>query len=275
MKKDILKSIQETKKAVLRVPGFNPVTGIIAGSGLGNLKNRFKIIKSINYSDIPNFSKTTVEGHSGELVLCEYKKQHMLVFNGRFHFYEGHPAQDTVYPVRFMRTAGVKNLIITAATGGVNKKYSPGDIVILKDHINLTGHNPLRGMHHKEFGDRFPDMCNIYDAKLRKKALSISKKYKIKAYEGVYLGVMGPSYETPAEIKAFGKLGADIVGMSVVFEAIAAAQMGMNILGLAYVSNMAAGLCGKNLDHNEVLEAGKNVNANMTKIIKEVLEHIK
>jgi purine-nucleoside phosphorylase len=271
VKLNIFKKIQETKKTILSLHGFNPTTAVIAGSGLGEISKQFTIRKTIKYSDIPYFLKTVVQGHVGDLLLCSYGSADMLIFNGRFHYYEGHHPQEVVYPVRVMKFLGIKTLIITAATGGLNKKYSVGDIVVLKDHIDFTGNNPLIGVHYDEFGERFPSMENVYDAVLRKKALSLAKKFKIKACEGIYFGVSGPSYETPASVKAYQILGGDVVGMSVVYEATVAAQMKMRVLGLAYVSNMAAGIHNRPLSHAEVLENGKKVSVSMSKIVKNTI----
>ena len=272
---NIFEKIERSKKAILCVKGFKPETAVIAGSGLSGISKQFTIIKKIKYSNIPYFSKTTVSGHSGEVLLCKNKKCDIVVFNGRFHFYEGHTPQDVIYPVRVMKEAGIKNLILTAATGGVNTKYKAGDIVVIKDHINFTGDNPLKGVHYDKFGSRFPDMGEVYNQGFRKNVKNIAKKLKIKIQEGVYFAVSGPSYETPAEVKAFRKLGGDIVGMSVVYESVAAAQTGIKVLGLAYVSNMAAGISKSKLDHAEVLDTGKRVNEKISELIKEFTEHIK
>ncbi len=271
---DIHSKIQKTKKTILSVGSFKPDIAIIAGSGLNGLKKHFKILQTIQYSKIPYFAATTVKGHSGELHLCRSKNRDMLIFSGRFHFYEGHSAQDIVYPVRVMKSLGIKTLVLTAAAGAVNRNYALGDIVLIKDHINFTGNNPLIGKHCGEFGERFPDMCGIYDGALKRKALAVAKKLKIKLREGVYFGVTGPSYETPAEINAFRILGADIVGMSVVYEALAAAQMDMKVLGLAYVSNMAAGAAKRPLSHKEVLEAGIEAGEKISKILESLIKDI-
>jgi inosine guanosine and xanthosine phosphorylase family len=272
MKLNVLQKIEKTKKYILSKTGFKPSVAIIAGSGLGNLKKQFTNIKTIKYRQIPYFSKTTVDGHAGELVLCSYKGTQLLLFNGRFHFYEGYCAQDVIYPVKVMKAMGVETLVLTAAVGGMNKKYNSGDIVILKDHINFTGNNPLIGENVSALGERFPGVADVYDAPLRKNALKAAVKLKIKVHEGIYFGVTGPSYETAAEVNAFRKLGGDVVGMSVVYEAIAAAHMKMKVVGISYVSNMAAGINKTRLNHKEVLEAGKKANSGVTKIIKTVLE---
>ncbi|MDR1941718.1 MAG: purine-nucleoside phosphorylase [Endomicrobium sp.] len=268
---NIIDKIQKSKKAILGKSAFKPSLAVIAGSGVGNLKDNFTVLKTVKYCDAPYFAKTTVSGHAGEINFCSYKGTDFLIFNGRFHFYEGHSASDVIYPVRVMKAAGIETLVITAAGGGINKNYIPADIIVLSDHINFTGNNPLIGVHYKEFGERFPNMGGVYDKLLRKKALASAKKYRIRAREGVYFGVSGPAYETPAAVRAYRTLGADIVGMSVVYEAMAAAQMKMKILGLAYVSNMAAGLNKKSLSHEEVLETGKTVSKNIAKIIQDMI----
>jgi purine-nucleoside phosphorylase len=268
---ELLSKIAQSKKYILPRTGFKPAAAVIAGSGLGGLKEEFDILKTVKYSKIPHFSKTTVSGHAGELNLCSYKGTDFLIFNGRFHYYEGHKAQDVIYPVRVMKALGVETLVVTAAAGGINKKYSEGDIIFLKDHINFTGNNPLIGANAAELGERFPAVAGVYDGTLRKKAVKIAGKLKIRAHEGVYFGVTGPSYETAAEVNAYRKLGGDIVGMSVVYETIAASHMSMKVLGISYVSNMAAGISKSALSHKEVLETGKRVASDITKIIKEIL----
>ncbi|MDR2426154.1 MAG: purine-nucleoside phosphorylase [Endomicrobium sp.] len=272
---NVLEKIQKTKKAILPHSGFNLSAAVIAGSGLGELRNSFTVLKTVKYSKIPYFAKTTVKGHDGELHLCRSAKTDFLIFNGRFHFYEGHSPEDIIYPIRVVKMLGAQKLIITAAAGAVNKKYHAGDAVILSDHINFTGTDPLRGKHFSVFGERFPNMSSVYDLSLRKEALKAAKKYALRVHEGIYFGVSGPSYETPAAVKAYEKLGADIVGMSVVYEAEAAVQMNMRILGLVYVSNMAAGIHHISLKHEDVLKTGKQTVPKFAAIIKEVLEKTK
>jgi len=262
-----LNQIKESANFILKYTQLKPSVAVIAGSGISGFRDVFKVIETLDYSQIPHFAKTTVAGHSGKLDICENNKQALLVFNGRFHFYEGRSAQEIIYPVRVMKALGVETLIITAAVGAINEKYNTGDIVALKDHINLTGNNPLIGKHYEEFGRRFPDMSCVYDKFLTQKAANAAKNLKIKFHKGTYFGVSGPSYETPAEIQAYKKLGGDIVGMSVVYEAIAAAQMNIKVLGLTYVSNAAAGINKKSLNHEEVLKAGKTASGKIVKII--------
>ncbi|MCL1972164.1 MAG: purine-nucleoside phosphorylase [Endomicrobia bacterium] len=274
-----MSKISKTKaylNKILYGHNFRAEAAVIAGSGLGQIKEELEIIKTVKYSKIPYFAKTTVPGHAGELNFCKSKGgTNFLIFNGRFHYYEGHGAQDVIYPVRVMNALGIKTVIITAAVGGMNKKYNVGDIVFLKDHINFTGNNPLMGANIDEIGERFPAVTDVYDLNFRNKALKIAKKLKIKVREGIYFSVSGPSYETAAEVEAYVKLGGDVVGMSVVYEAIAAAHMKMKVLGIAYVSNMAAGISKTAINHEEVLEAGKKAGNSIRKIIKEFLEGFK
>jgi purine-nucleoside phosphorylase len=274
LKLNILKRIQETRKVILSEKNFKPAIAVIAGSGLGEISLQFDIRKVIKYSKIPHFPKATAPGHVGELLLCSYRGVDLLIFNGRFHYYEGHSPQDVIYYVRVMKFLGIKTLVLTAAVGALKKKYDVGDIVVLKDHIDFTGNSPLIGSNFEEFGDRFPNMENVYDYALRKKALNMAKKFNIKAKDGIYFGVSGPAYETPASVKAYRMLGGDVEGMSVVYEATAAAHMKFKILGLAYVSNMASGINDKPLSHEEVLAGGKKVSKSLAKIIKHMIPFI-
>ncbi|AKL97636.1 purine-nucleoside phosphorylase [Endomicrobium proavitum] len=263
-----LQKIARSKKIIEKtVLGFKPEAAIITGSGFSGIKNKFTVVKTLPYSKIPFFPKTTVAGHPGEINFCSYKSKNVLIFNGRFHLYEGFKPEEIIYPVRVAKALEIKSLIITCAVGGLNKKYKTGDIVIIKDQINFTGENPFCGAHFDGFGERFPDVSAIYDKDLRKKALSSAKKFKIRVHEGVYLGVTGSAYETPAEVKAYVKLGGDIIGMSVVFEAAAAAQTHMKVLGLSSVSDAA----GTSAKHDEVLKSvDENVN-DIAKIVQECL----
>ncbi|MDR2192385.1 MAG: purine-nucleoside phosphorylase [Endomicrobium sp.] len=260
-----LKKIKESADFIFKNASVKPKAAVIAGSGVAGFKDVFKVVKTLDYAKIPHFAKTSVQGHLGTLDVCD---NGLFVFNGRVHFYEGYSPQEAVYPVRTIKALGIETLVITAAVGALNKKYRTGDIAVLKDHINFTGGNPLIGKHCREFGERFPDMSAVYDASLRKKALTAAKKMKINVYESVYFGVSGPSFETPAEVSAYRKLGGDILGMSVVYEAIAASQMKMKVLALTYIANAAA---QKNTGHEDVLAAGKQAGGKIVKIIKAAL----
>ena len=276
--KTFVQKLDETKKYILKktkTTGITPRVGIIAGSGLGCIKDGIKNPIVIKYSDIPNFTKSSVSGHAGELILGKLSGVHVAILSGRVHYYEGHSIESAALPTAVLKWLGVETLIVTAATGAINKKYSPGNIVFIKDHINFTGQTPLRGAYLPELGPRFPDISKVYDFNIRQHAIKLAKKFKIKAFEGVYFGVTGPSYETPAEIKAFRKLGGDIVGMSVVGEVIMAGALNLKVLGIAYVSNMAAGIEKGQLKHEDVLDLGAKAVVSVSKIINETLKKLK
>ncbi|MBO7611423.1 MAG: purine-nucleoside phosphorylase [Elusimicrobia bacterium] len=270
----LLKQLQKTKNFIRKKIKTNPKVAVILGSGLGNIQNQLKNSVSIPYNKIPYFKQSTVKGHNGQLIFGKFNSINIMVMSGRFHYYEGYTMQDITYPIRLMKLLGIEKLIITCAVGAINKKYNMGDIVVIKDHINFMGNNPLIGKHYEEFGDRFPDMTNIYDKTVINKILKIAKNKKITVHKGVYFAVSGPSYETPAEINAYGKLGGDVVGMSLVPEAIVANQMGIKVSALTYVSNKASGLSKKSLTHEEVLQAGKKAAASMEKIITSFVKEL-
>ena len=263
----LLKQLQKTKSFIDKKIKAKPKIAIILGSGLSNIQNKITNAISIPYGKSPYFKQSTVEGHNGQMVFGKLNSTDVMLMSGRLHYYEGYSMQDITYPVRLMKILGIENLIITCAVGAINKSYNTGDIVMIKDHINFLG-NPLMGKHYPQFGNRFPDLTNVYDKNLRKIAKQQATKNKIK--EGVYFAVTGPSYETSAEIKAFRKLGGDVVGMSLVTESITAAQMGIKVLALTYVSNKAAGITTQKLSHKEVLALGKKAATSLEKIITEV-----
>ena len=272
--KSILAKIKESKKYIEKKIKVKPKIAIICGSGLSNIKNVIKQEKVIPYSKIPYFKQSTVEGHIGELVAGRLNSKEVFLLNGRIHYYEGYTMQEISYPIRVMASLGVETLIITCAIGAINKKYNIGDIVVIKDHINFMCDNPLIGKHYDEFGKRFPDMTNIYNTNIRKQMLKIAKNNKIKIHEGIYFAVSGPSYETPAEINSYKKLGGDVVGMSLVPESIVANQMNINVAALTYVSNKASGLSKNNLTHSEVLKAGKLASLSIETIIKDFVKEL-
>lgn len=230
----------------------SPKIGIVLGSGLGVYVERIEEPTVIPYEDIPGFPQTSVEGHDGKLIIGKTEGVDVAVFQGRFHFYEGHALEDVVMPVRVLSLLGVEKLILTNASGGINTSYVPGDLVCITDHINMTGNNPLIGPNHAELGPRFPDMTRAYDPKLREAIHTAAKNIGIDLKEGVYAGVLGPTYETPAEIKMLKTIGGDLVGMSTVPEAIAAHHAGLRVSGVACVTNMAAGIGGEKLTHEDV-----------------------
>lgn len=269
-----VKKLQESKEFIFKKTKESPEIALVLGSGLGGLADSISNPVRIPYSDIPHFVRSTVEGHRGELVLGKLFNKNVFIMQGRLHFYEGYTMQDVTYPVRLMSFMGIKTLVLTSAVGGINTNYKAGDIVFIKDHINFMGDNPLRGPHENIFGQRFPDMSDVYTPEIIEQALMIAKSQNIVAHKGIYFAVRGPSYETPVEIEAFRKLGADVVGMSVVPEAIVAHQQGMKLLCAAYVSNLAAGLSKTPLSHEEVMEMGNKVAGKLIKLLEELVKKI-
>ncbi|MGI6703047.1 MAG: purine-nucleoside phosphorylase [Clostridia bacterium] len=248
-----------------------PAVGLILGSGLGQMAEYIEGKKVIDYSEIPGFPMSTVEGHAGRLVAGELMGQRVIAMQGRFHYYEGYPMEQVVFPVRVMRLLGVERLIVTNAAGGINRGFKPGDLMIITDHINLMGYNPLIGANVDEMGERFPGMTNAYDRDLIKTAVACAKELEIELRQGVYCGVTGPSYETPAEIRMLGTIGGDAVGMSTVPEVITAVHCGMKVLGISCITNMAAGVLDHAPNHREVLEVGKKAQEKFIRLLKEIL----
>jgi purine-nucleoside phosphorylase len=263
--------LKESEQFIRSRVKIMPRVGIILGSGLGHLAQRLEGSSGFSYSDIPHIPASTVQGHSGRLLFGTLSAERVLVMQGRLHFYEGYSMDEITYPVRLMKALGVGYLIITAAAGALNSRYRRGDLVIIKDHINLMGENPLRGSKCTESVERFPDMGAVYDTGLRRSTLLCARACTKRAHEGVYMAVSGPSYETPAEIRAFRRLGGDVVGMSVVPEAVVAHQLGISVLGIAYVSNVACGSPRKPLSHDDVLAVGATVNRTLGEVIVRIV----
>lgn len=236
-----------------------PLTlAIVLGSGFHHALAELRVHKKISYAKIPGFPKPTVRGHAGELFFGHFGQTPVIVLSGRAHFYEGHDMERVTFAVRTLAALGITDLLLTNAAGGINQNFRAGDFMVLTDHINFMGANPLRGPGQKDL-PRFIDLTETYDKKLRRLLLQAGKISKLKLQQGVYLAVCGPSYETPAEIRAFATLGADAVGMSTVPEAIVARQWGLRVAGISCITNLAAGISGKNLSHAEVLETAERV----------------
>lgn len=229
-----------------------PKLALVLGSGLGDFADQVSDRIEIDYKEIPHFHKTSVKGHKGRLVCGKINGVELIVMQGRFHAYEGHSQETVVLPVRTLGLLGVKTLILTNAAGGINPQFSPGDLVCVTDHINLTGNNPLIGINDSEMGERFPDMSGAYQPKLNEILYDCAKELGIDLAGGVYAAVSGPSYETPAEVRMLGILGADLVGMSTFAETIAAHHMGVRVCAISCVTNLAAGLSAEKLDHDDV-----------------------
>lgn len=251
--------------------GFKPEIGIILGSGLGEFADEH-CDAAISYTEIPNFIKSTVKGHKGRLVFAEIEGKKVVMMQGRNHFYEGHSMSEITYPVKVMKKLGVKTLILTNAAGAVNETFNPSDLMIITDHINLMGTNPLIGTNDDTLGERFPDMSEVYKKDLIELADKCAQKLGITPRHGVYLASSGPSYETPAEVRMAKLLGADVVGMSTVPEAIVANYCGINVLGITCVSNPASGVQGaQKLSHSEVIETTNFAKKGFKALLNEII----
>ncbi len=251
-----------------------PVVGIVLGSGLGSFVGEIKIEKEIPYNEIPHFPISTVEGHSGKLILGELGGKKVIAMAGRFHFYEGYAPHEVVFPIRVMKYLGVKTLLLSNAAGGVNTDFKVGDLMIIKDHISQFTPNPLIGKNEKEFGPRFPDMSEPYSKALIDKAKLIAKNQSINIKEGVYLSVTGPTFETRAEYKMIHVLGADAVGMSTVQEVIVAVHMGLPCFAISVITDVGIREEENVITHEEVLEAAKDAEPKLTYIFKELVAGI-
>jgi len=248
-----------------------PQVAVVLGSGLGGFAESLSDRTAIPFSAIPHFPRSSVQGHSGSLIAGTFKGVPLFVMAGRVHAYEGYGAEEVVFPARVLSTLGVKMLILTNAAGAVNTAFKPGELMILTDHINWTGLNPLAGPEYADLGQRFTDMTEGYHPKLVAACEQSARRIGLDMRKGVYLGLLGPSFETPAEIRMFRTLGADAVGMSTVLECIAANQMGVKVLGISCITNMAAGILPRKLDHREVMEVGAKVKSVMEELLAEVV----
>lgn len=266
--------VEFTAKFISSKSPTKPLVAIVLGSGLGGFADEMTDAVRISYNDIPHFAKSTAIGHAGQLVLGKIGEWPVVVMQGRVHLYEGYPVQSVVFPMRVFARMGVRATVLTNAAGGINLDYGQGRLVLIKDHINLQGQNPLVGVEDPRNGPRFIDMTEAYSKSYRQMAVAAGKKLGIDLAEGVYVAVLGPSYETPAEIRAFRTMGADLVGMSTVPEVIAARQMGIKILAISCVTNMAAGVTDAQINHLEVLEIGKRIAGQFKELLKEVVPMI-
>ncbi len=271
---NFLEKINESAEYILKNCDYKPNIGIVLGSGLGELGEKIEESTVIDYSDIPNFPISTVEGHKGRLIIGKLEGKNVLAMQGRFHYYEGYPIKDVTFPIRVMKAIGIETLIVTNAAGGCNINFKPGDLMIIKDHINFAGVNPLIGKNYDELGIRFLDMSRAYDRQLIQLAKNVSKEIDIDLKEGVYMWFSGPTFETPSEIKMATLLGADAVGMSTVPEVIVANHGGMRVLGISCITNMAAGILDKPLNHEEVIETTKKVREKFEQLIRKIIENM-
>lgn len=260
--------------AFLKAKGVGSVDfGLILGSGLGELADEVEHAVAIPFSEIPHFAVSTVVGHAGQLVYGTLAGKKVVALQGRFHYYEGHSMQKVTYPVRVMAALGAHSIVVTNAAGGVNVNFTPGNLMLITDHINFTGDNPLIGENEDEMGPRFPDMSHAYTPAYCETAKKVADKLSMPLQEGVYMGFSGPTYETPAEIRMARVMGADAVGMSTVAEVIVAAHSGMKVLGLSCITNLAAGM-QSSLNHEEVVETTERVKAQFKELVKATLAEL-
>ena len=247
---------------------------LVLGSGLGAFADDLQDSIALPYSDIPGFARSTVEGHAGRLVMGKIGDVPVIAMQGRFHYYEGYSLDDVVFPIRVLGLMGVKSLVLTNAAGGINIALDQGALMIINDHLNLMGINPLRGPNDERLGSRFPDMSEVYSRDYQEIAVEEARKMNLELRRGIYAGLTGPSYETPAEVRLLRTIGADAVGMSTVPEAIVARHMGIKVLGISCITNMAAGVIGEPINHHEVIEIGQRVHDTFKELLCRVIPRL-
>jgi purine-nucleoside phosphorylase len=270
-----LSQLTETVSFLRAQTSLKPKVGVVLGSGLGSFIKEIQVDKVIPYGQIPNFKSTTIEGHPGNFIFGRVLGNPVAVLQGRYHYYEGHTLDSVVFPVRALALLGVESLVLTNSAGGFGDTMQPGDFMIIEDHINLTGANPLMGPNLKELGPRFPDMTEAYDRKLISMMETIFSQLGFRYHKGVYCGVTGPTYETPAEVRYLKMIGGKAVGMSTVPEVIAANHLGLRIAALSCITNLAAGISSKKLSHEEVTDTAKKFEIQFTTLLKEFVSQIK
>ena len=258
----------------LRANAGTPDLAIVLGSGLGDFTSALQNAATFPYGDIPNWPPSSVVGHAGRLVIGDLRGKRVAALSGRVHYYEGHDLRTVTFATRAIGRLGVRTLILTNAAGGINLAFKPGTLMVMDDHINLLGSNPLVGPNDERFGQRFPDMTEVYSTRLRTVAMEAAAALGQSIAHGVYVALHGPSYETPAEIRFLRTIGADAVGMSTVPEAIVARQMGLEVLGISCITNPAAGVLPKPLVHDEVMEVARRVRGEFAALLEEIIERI-
>ncbi len=261
-------------QSVLQRTSLRPQVGLVLGSGLGGFADSLTDATRIPFADIPAFPRSTAIGHAGQMVIGKAGDVPVAAMQGRAHLYEGYSAQEVAFPIRVFGRMGIRAVILTNAAGGINLTYKQGALVVISDHINLQGTNPLAGPNDDRFGVRFPDMTHAYDKSYRALAREEARKLGMNLHEGVYVALLGPSYETPAEIRYLRTIGADLVGMSTAFEVIAARHVGIKVLAISCVTNMAAGILDQPLSHEEVMETGERVRSSFEALLRAVLPRI-
>lgn len=267
-----LEKIMEAKEYIKSKIDRTPDVAVILGSGLGKLADEIENKMVIKYSEVPHFPESTVVGHAGEFIFGYIGDKYVMAMNGRFHYYEGHDLKDVTLPIRVMRALGIEKIIVTNAAGGMNPEFEAGDLMIITDHINMIGANPLIGKNYEELGPRFPDMSEAYNRGLIKLAEECAQRINVKVQKGVYVAVSGPNYETPAELRMLRYMGADAVGMSTVPEVIVANHGGMKVLGISCITDMAIPDNLEPLDHERVVATAAKATEKFVKLVKEIIK---
>jgi len=264
----------EAARVIRSRAGVDVSVAIVLGSGLGAFAEDLTDAVTIPYQEIPGFARSTVEGHAGRLVIGKIGKVAIAAMQGRFHFYEGYSLEQVTFPTRVLKLLGVRTLLLTNAAGTLNTEFTPGSLMLISDHLNLLGDNPLRGENDPRFGPRFPDLSSVYAPELQSVVIDEARAMGLNVRRGIYAGLSGPSYETPAEIHMLRTLGADAVGMSTVPEAIVARHMNMRVVGISCITNLAAGVSDVPVDHSQVMATGERVRAEFSELLKRVLPRL-
>jgi len=271
---NLLVKLESTKQYLLDFINESPKIGLILGSGLGTLADEIESPLVIDYKDIPNFPVSTVEGHAGQLVIGKLMGKQVIAMKGRFHYYEGYSMEEVTFPVRVMKAIGVELILVTNACGGLNPELYPGALMIINDHINMTGDNPLIGPNFSELGPRFPDMSSAYDKGLIELVRRASKNIDVQTHEGVYVSISGPNYLSKSELRMMQKLGADTVGMSTVPEVIVARHSGMKVIGISCVTDMAIPDQLESISHEQVMEVANRTKPKFINLVKEIINEV-
>ncbi|ABW19133.1 purine-nucleoside phosphorylase [Alkaliphilus oremlandii] len=271
---NMLLKLEDTKQYLLNIIDEKPQIGLILGSGLGSLADEIENPTIIDYKDIPNFPISTVEGHAGQLVIGKLMGKQVVAMKGRFHYYEGYSMQQVTFPVRVMKAIGVELLLVTNACGGLNPNLYPGALMVINDHINMTGSNPLIGTNYPELGPRFLDMSSAYDKEFIQLVHEVGNKIEVPTHDGVYLSISGPNYAAKAELRMMQKIGADTIGMSTVPEVIVAKHSGMKVIGISCITDMALPDQLESISHEEVMEVANKTKPKFIRLVKEVIGEV-
>jgi purine-nucleoside phosphorylase len=265
---------QEAARLIRTRTDVDVPVAIVLGSGLGGFAEDLTEATEIRYDDIPGFARSTVEGHAGRLVIGRAGEVTIAAMQGRFHFYEGYSLEDVTFPIRVLKLLGVRTVVLTNAAGTLKIDFTPGSLMVISDHLNLLGDNPLRGNNDERFGPRFPDLTSVYPRRLQDIVIDEANAMGLEVRRGIYAALAGPSYETPAEINMLRSLGADVVGMSTVPEAIVARHMDMQVVGISCITNLAAGVSDKPIDHSQVMAIGERVRGDFTRLLRRVVARL-